>query len=469
MVIAAASVTPAAGNTMVFFGLFLIVGVLFVGLLILGAALAAKLETRNAGLWIMGVTFAIAVALPLAWFFAGFAAPAQAVARGGDGRMIAATHQGVEGTPINAMFGIALFIACLVGLIALVANQRTRKLGFAIAGGLFALCVVYLVVGSASLHVEKGTSSRPAPVENTRSGDHHRSITITEEAHRIPVEQSAEVQESVASPVPKVEPNRPAPTAPEPPSAAPTVLAPALTAKTEAAAPRNSRATPDHSQGHGDAEHAATPESIALLPSGERAAIPMSTGDKDSLPEWAKQGGGIGPDGIYFTVVKCGPNLNFDSCWNELRREVDEAARDYRARSMWGDDYHPPNRPMPEHIRDQLMAEHFLEKGDSSVGETMSLYTRVVFSPQAMSAVRAWQKDLLAEHRTLFATIFGGLIVGLVGVTYGYFRIDTATLGYYTWRLRFIALFFVVGIVISGVAAGTVYFEEEWRLGGFNF
>jgi hypothetical protein len=193
----------------------------------------------------------------------------------------------------------------------------------------------------------------------------------------------------------------------------------------------------------------------------------LTTGDKSALPEWAKQGGGIASDGTYFTVVKSGPHLKFDNCWNELRHQVDEALRNYRIRQFA--DYRFPMGRLPEHVRNKLMTDHFLERGDSSVGETMTLYTRVAFTSEATNAVRNWQTDQLAQNRTMCATIFGGLIVGLVAVAYGYFRIDTATLGYYTWRLRFVALFFVVGIAISGIALGAVFFEEESRLGGINF
>jgi hypothetical protein len=468
MIIAAATDTPVAENTMVFFGMFFIVGILFVGMLILGAALAAKPDTRTAGLWVMGVTFAVAVALPLAWLFVGFAAPAHQAVRGGDGRVISASG------PAWATFGLFILFAAVAGTIALLVNPRTRKAGWILVGAGVVFLVGYLFVGVSTVRV---THVPPVAVSTT---DHHSSgVTISEDLHQIPVESESGTMrvtpnDPAAAPPSTAPPAVAPPAATEPsPAAEPPVVAPPSTTPVPAPLPPaqpGPTAAADRDDGHGNVKGAAIPpEALEVIPPGERSTIPMTTGDKDSLPEWAKQGGGIAPDGTYFTVVKCGPNLNFDTCWNELRRKVEEAARDYRSRSMWGDKYHPPYPTMPEQIRNQLMAEHFLERGDSSVGETMTLYTRVVFTPQAMGAVRAWQKDLLAENRMLFATIVGGLVVGMVAVAYGYFRIDTATLGYYSWRLRFVALFFVIGIVIAGIAAGAVYFEQEWRLGGFRF
>lgn len=469
----------AAGNSMIMFGVVFLVGLLFVGFLILAAALAAKPETRTAGLWMLGVTFFVAVALPLSWFFASSAAPPQTVwVQDGSGRMVPTVQQTAQLSPVISMAGIFLLFVVVAGLIALLVNQRTRRVGLMIVGAGCVLLVGYLIVGSSSLHVQ--SPAPPVAVQSAKTVDGRTTTTpVLEERHLIPVEQGMANTPDEEHTTPPSEVHASAPVASEPPTSAPPVApptAPAASTPVPAANPPASappaNAPPANATGPRDVADGAN-----ASPSGGRyvppefasSNYPLQTGDKDSLPEWAKQGGGIAPDGSYFTVVRCGPFLRFDDCWNDLRRKVDDAAISYRIHNSVGGGYRPTSRPLSEPLRKQLMAEKFLEIGDSSVGNTMTLYVRVAFTQEATAAMRAWQADVLAQNRTMFTTIIGGLLVALLAVAYGYFRIDTATLGYYTWRLRFVALFFVVGIAISGIAAGAVFFQEESRLGGIDF
>jgi hypothetical protein len=304
-----------------------------------------------------------------------------------------------------------------------------------------------------------------SPIDES-SGD----FAVPIERHQIPVERAIETK------MPNVE--MPAVEAAVPNAAAPPTVNDNATepAAIEAAAPpvANPPSAPPAADSAASApppppeENGSTSVS-SVAPPGSVGNVKIVSGDRGAMPEWAKQGGGIAPDGTYYMVVSSGPHLNFNSCWNELRSNVDSSVFSFRTWQLMGENFRPPNRTLPEHIRNQLMTDHFLEQGDSSVGETMTLYTRVAFTPEATAAVRAWQADLLANHRTLHAAILGGLIVGLIGVCYGYFRIDTATLGYYTWRLRFVAMFLGVGLTIAGIVAGVEFFDQEYRLGGINF
>lgn len=464
------SYEPAAETPMFAIGGILLIGLLFVGFLIVGAILAAKTETRTAGLWIMGMTFAVAVALPLAWLFVGYAgdAPATTYVRGGDGRIIATSGHVNDAAPKFALLLIGLML--VAGEIILLVNEKTRKAGLIVLGLLVVCLLGYLVIGTASLDVQRGS---PMPVSQGPPEAMRANATTIDEHFQIPLDEALATTppatkapegesnptppavESAAQPVaapPPVEPRATDAPIPTPPATAP--AAPAA-AKTEAIPTQPAAAG------------ATSVSSVA--PPGAIGNVQVVSGDRSALPEWAKQGGGIGADGAYFTVVKCGPHLNFDACWNDALNRVDQAVRDHRVRHALGDGYRPPSRPLPKVLREQLMAEHFLERGDSSVGETMTLYTRVAFTREATASLRAWQADMLANNRTIFATVLGALVVGLVAIAYGYFRIDTATLGYYTWRLRFVALFLLIGITISGIAAGAMFFDEEWRLGGINF
>lgn len=454
-----ANLEPAADQTMIAIGGLLLVGLLFVSFLILGAIFAARTETRTIGLWIMGLTFAMAVALPMIWMFAAFDSHAPAYVRGGDGRMIPVAQPASEAAPVFARFLIGLVL--VAGIVVLLVNEKTRRAGFLVLGFLGVCLLGYLVVGVSTVDV---TPRPPGTLAHAPSEVMRTQPPVVEDRHQIPVDAphvNLSEGENVTPPVPaNAAAQPPATSPPTPPATSPPPVAPA------ASDPKK----PDPNQPAAPPPAATGATSVSSVsPPGATGKVQVVSGDRNSLPEWAKQGGGIGPDGNYFTVVRCGPHLNFDNCWNDVLNRVDQVVRDYSVRHALGDGYRAPHRPLPKPLREQLMTDHFLERGDSSVGETMTLHTRVAFTREATAAIRAWQADMLANHRAIFATVFGSLVFGLVAIAYGYFRIDTATLGYYTWRLRFVALFLLIGIAISGIAAGAVFFEEEWRLGGIDF
>jgi uncharacterized integral membrane protein len=199
--------------------------------------------------------------------------------------------------------------------------------------------------------------------------------------------------------------------------------------------------------------------------------VTITTGDKSALPEWARQGGGLKADGTYFVVANSGPHRSFHDCWQNQRAAVEQQFRTYGVQSGGGYRNRWPSLRLPDHLYDQVIAEHFLERRDDfSFGEPMlTLYSRIEFTNEAVAAIDLWQAGLLAQNRTIFAGVIGGLIVALIGVVYAYFRIDTATLGYYTWRLRVAAGVLAIAVVIAGIVSGALFFDQEWRLGGIAF
>ena len=52
--------------------------------------------------------------------------------------------------------------------------------------------------------------------------------------------------------------------------------------------------------------------------------------------------------------------------------------------------------------------------------------------------------------RVLAAALGFGLILAFLGVVFGYFRLDTATRGYYTGRLQFVSVVAILAVVVAG-------------------
>jgi hypothetical protein len=444
-------VNASAETNMFAIGFFLLVGLSFVGVLILGAALAARQETRKAGLWILGGAMSLVVILPLAWLLVGSDAGGTTFVTDANGRQVQ-VQRGAP-TPMILMFiAIAVGLALLVGEIALLVNPRTRTTGLVllVVGALAAIFVVpvrtYYGLGrpSAPVAIESGdraVGTIPVDEAGTGTGRIERATPPAAPSAPEPAVEDA-AADSAASPVAPVPPTNEAATAEAPPQTPPAEVA---------------KTTP---------EAAAPSTSLSHI-----GGVTITTGDKSALPDWAKQGGGLKADGTYFVVTESGPHRSFHDCWQKLRSSVEQEVRNYGSRTGSGFRNRWPSVRLPEHLYEQLVAEHYLEKRDDfSFGEPMlTLYSRIEFTDNAVAAIGAWQTGLLAQNRTIFAGVIGGLIVALVGVVYGYFRIDTATLGYYTWRLRVAAGVLTIAVVIVGIVSGALFFEQEWRLGGIAF
>ncbi|MEX2188813.1 MAG: hypothetical protein WD875_18535 [Pirellulales bacterium] len=412
----------------------LLIGIAFVGALILGAALVARAETRTAGLWILGGTLGLAVLVPLVWLLASFdSGGGTAIVTNANGQQIRVQRGATPDSPVVWLFAIPVGIGLLVGEILLLINPRTRMTGSALLG--VGLLVALFLVPTATMRRDSPQLSRAVPVPIFESSDAQPIPVPIDAAHVKGAEQVS-------------------------PPAAPDAAATPPTAETGAAI--ETIAPPP-------ATLAAPPPENDVPTTVDLAGAKLTTGDKNSLPEWAKAGGGITADGTYFAVVKSGPYRQFNDCWHNLRPAVDQEARNYGSRHGSGYRNRWPNLRLPDDLHNQIIAEHYLERGDFSVGEMMTLYTRLEFSDHTLAAVDAWQAELLAKNRTIFAGIFGGLIVALLGILYAYFRIDTETLGYYTWKLRVAAGVLMLVVVVAGFISVAIFFDEEWQLGGIVF
>src|SRR5262249_32461033 len=91
---------------------------------------------------------------------------------------------------------------------------------------------------------------------------------------------------------------------------------------------------------------------------------------------------------------------------------------------------------------------------DVAIGEGIKQYALLNFDDRAADYFRQeWR--LLVQERRLFTFAAGiGLLLAFVGTIFGYLKMDTATRGYYSGRLKFVA--FVALVAIAGGAAALV-------------
>lgn len=433
--------------------------IFFAVLLIIAAKLSANPNTRAIGRWVFGGAIVAAFVLPVYLSFSGHSSAArplvglaaEPVVQRSQAPRLPSLPPPPAAMPApaaeNFAFGPVLLIVGLIvlfGVFALIRNADTRAIGLGVAGVVAVLALVFLFYARTEIVQH--------PPQMVRMGS-SEAIVAQEESHMIPVEE-APVKAPVASEPTSVAAPQPESHAAVPPAAAP----PAVPTPAPAAAPRS----------QGNAEEARPDPATAAQINSSNLAAPMKYGDTASRPDWVKQRSGILTDGTVYSVVSVGPYAYFDECLARSTFQLDEAISNHLG-SIRDRGLRLPTFGLPQQLRDEAIAEYYLEQRDHSFGEMVTLHTRLDFTPTFYEKIRAWQAEELADTRLIFTALSAAIVVGFVAIAYGYFRLDTATRGYYTWRLRAATGLLVAGLAIAAIATVALYFEQESRLGGINF
>lgn len=115
-------------------------------------------------------------------------------------------------------------------------------------------------------------------------------------------------------------------------------------------------------------------------------------------------------------------------------------------------------------VRDAI-STYYTEAGDVEIDESgedmVTMYGRVALTPEFNSKIKEMYRDSVIIHRVTFFGALAAMALAFVGAIYGYFRLDTATKGYYSGWLK--TATFVVCLLI--LAAGSGILEEFGRRG----
>ncbi|MCA9174149.1 MAG: hypothetical protein KDB14_06635 [Planctomycetales bacterium] len=194
----------------------------------------------------------------------------------------------------------------------------------------------------------------------------------------------------------------------------------------------------------------AGPKRIVELPA-DFAAPDKQTVIIPERPEWIDKEEADGED--FIVSVSSALQTHSKDCRASLDERLREAVEKY-VRSHVGDDKvaYFIHFDLPE-IRDRLLDEgtEFSDVITTSVGPMHQSHALLRFSPDFSREL-----DLKWAHicqtgrvvRTAGAAV-GGLI--LLSMLFGYFRVDTATKGYYTRRLQMLLAFALVALIAGGV------------------
>ena len=207
---------------------------------------------------------------------------------------------------------------------------------------------------------------------------------------------------------------------------------------------------------NGRAGNSGTPGSHEAL--DERSAATPEGEPSKSRPAWLDEfDAPVVRDGVYYHPVSSGLYASREECQRALDRQIE--------RAMWsvldrffstGFQVGPPAAADKAFIHDKIVQETWLETDEkTAVGEMYQLHALLRVDP----GVRAVLRDKMAAHygqRQQQERLFGvggvaAIVLALVAAIFGYLKIDTATKGYYSGRLKLALAVVVAALIAAGI------------------
>ncbi|MBI1900412.1 MAG: hypothetical protein HYS13_04760 [Planctomycetia bacterium] len=181
-----------------------------------------------------------------------------------------------------------------------------------------------------------------------------------------------------------------------------------------------------------------------------------SQGNGPTPPEWVKRGDDrVGTTDIH--VLDSGPHVSQAEALQELRRRAVAYAEDYFEEVLTPS----PQRHFdvePAFVEKAILKETWQTTTQRTpageVEEMVVVFGRLEFDQPTKGYLQQRWEATLATQQLLQIGLVVALVLTLVGTLYAYFRLDTATKGYYTWRLRLAAFGIAVAACICAAGLG---------------
>jgi hypothetical protein len=178
---------------------------------------------------------------------------------------------------------------------------------------------------------------------------------------------------------------------------------------------------------------------------GEPAIIPPGR------PYWV-DGEPVREGRLHRTAVASGPHLRMLECRRALDRALRDATDEYidwhlrrPNASTWvryDVQYIKTNLLRPDNVYHELL--------QPSVGPMHQLHALLEFDEGFRQELDGRWEDFRATSRLLQIGLGSGLILAFVATLFAFFRVDTATRGYYTRRLQFAAAAAILAMIAAG-------------------
>lgn len=170
-------------------------------------------------------------------------------------------------------------------------------------------------------------------------------------------------------------------------------------------------------------------------------------------------------EGTHTQVVSSGPHVRIQDAYKALDEQLKEETDAYVSWYL-GSDAAPRIIDLDlQYIKENLRNPDLghSETRDYSVGPMNTIYARLDFDEQFRKQLdQQWQHEV-SKNRLWITALAGGGVFVLLLTVFGYFRLDTATRGYYTGRLQLVTVAAILALVAAGVMA-VRWVGIEWLL-----
>jgi len=165
-------------------------------------------------------------------------------------------------------------------------------------------------------------------------------------------------------------------------------------------------------------------------------------------PKWLDGPTGL-VNGVYYKNVVAGHYATTAECEEALPAELNAAV------DQFIDSYLPVGASKLVHlpsgyVHDEIVKAQYEETYDASFGPMKNLHVQLAFDRKVRTDLKRRYHTELAEIRMREVAIGAGSVLLLLGAMFSYLKLDTATRGYYTGRLRLATVLAILG---GGAAA----------------
>jgi hypothetical protein len=200
----------------------------------------------------------------------------------------------------------------------------------------------------------------------------------------------------------------------------------------------------------------AQPEAPAERSSGptplsvEPGVAPSSISRPSDRPPWVEAPTDRKAD-VHKFAVSSGPHARRSDCVKALNDDIERVVAEYIDDHLGVGSASKLVHYDLKTIKDRFVADTYEEDVVFSIGEMKQMYAQLKFDKPFRTELDQRWHEIKASSRLLQVGLFGGSVLGFLGLVFGYLKLDTATRGYYTGRLQFGAVAAILGLAAAGV------------------
>ena len=161
-------------------------------------------------------------------------------------------------------------------------------------------------------------------------------------------------------------------------------------------------------------------------------------------------------DGDYQTTAMAGPYATREECEQALDIELRKIAIEYVDGVIGEEGAGARMRISAADIRQHAVGDLWEEKIQASFGPMLQLHALLKFDGKHRGPIEAHYRDLVVQGRLRNTGLWSAMVLAMLGTCFTYFKLDTATRGYYSGRLKTAAaavILALAGVVIYSVRA----------------